>query len=274
MQPISIANRTDLPLSQHDRYGEDVDRQVVVRATEYPAGYQTEVHWHGRAQLVYASAGVVTVITPKGIWVVPPQRAVWIPAFAEHQLRLTTPVSMRSLYIQAESLPWLPTDCGVVNVSPLLRELIVSAVGLPRLYGLGGRDERIMTLVLDEIQHLSAVPLHLPQPQDLRIKQITTEIQDDPADSRTLEDWGRKVGASSRTLARLFLAETGMTFRHWQRQARLLSGLILLAQGQTVARSAVDVGYDNPSAFIAMFKRSLGVTPRGYFATQSGQRVR
>ena len=143
--------------------------------------------------------------------------------------------------------------------------MILRAAQAPPLYALAGPDANVMRLILDEIRQMSTVPLNLPEPEDPKLKQITGAIKNDPADHSTLEDWGRVVGASSRTLARLFWAETGMTFRQWQRQARLLEGLVRLAEGHPVSATALDVGYENPSAFIAMFRRSLGMSPRQYF---------
>ncbi len=125
-----------------------------------------------------------------------------------------------------------------------------------------------MDLILNEVRSLPVEPLHLPEPTDSRLRQITTALRENPADTRTLGAWGDVAGASPRTLARLFLAETGMTFRQWQQQARLLDGLVRLAEGEPVTSVALDVGYENPSAFIAMFRRTLGVTPGRYFSSE------
>ncbi len=268
MQPENTSNRTDLPSAQHDSYGEEIDRPVVVRASEYPSGYRSDNHWHGRAQLVYACAGAVKVTAKQGAWVVPQHRGVWIPAGTEHRIESAGAFSMRSLYVRNDSIVELPAECGVVAVSPLLRELILTAAEAPQLYDLSGRDGRVMELILNEIRSLPVVPLHLPEPTDSRLRQITAALRENPADTRTLEAWGRHAGASPRTLARLFPAETGMTFRHWQRQARLLDGLMRLAGGEPVTSVALEVGYENPSAFISMFRRTLGVTPGRYFSSE------
>ncbi len=209
------------------------------------------------------------VSTAKGNWVVVPQRAVWIPATERHELHTFGPLALRSLFIQPDAVVGLPTECCVVNVSPLLRELIAAACALPKQYVLGGREEHIMTLILDEIHAVSVAPLYLPEPRDPRLVQISTAMRAHPADNRTLDAWGRMVGASSRTLARLFLAETGLSFRQWQQQARLLESLVRLADGHAVTTVAMEVGYDSTSAFIAMFRRVLGTTPKQYFALQS-----
>jgi AraC-like DNA-binding protein len=250
-------------------YGKDVPRPIVARPNDYTTGWKTGWHWHVRAQLLYASQGVMTVSTAKGNWVVVPQRAVWIPATERHEFQAVGPLSVRSLFIQPDVVMGLPTECCVVNVSPLLRELIAAASALPKHYALGGRDEHIMTLILDEIRAVSVAPLHLPEPRDPRLVQISTAIKSNPADDRPLHAWGRMVGASSRTLARLFLAETGLSFRQWQQQARLLESLVRLAQGHSVTTVAMEVGYESTSAFIAMFRRVLGTTPKKYFALKS-----
>jgi AraC-like DNA-binding protein len=171
--------------------------------------------------------------------------------------------------MEPEAVSRLPQTCCVVNITPLLRELVGRAAELPQRYPLGGREERMMHLILDEIRALPIAPLHLPEPSDQRLRRITTALKHDPADHRTLEAWGRTVGASSRTLARLFPLETGMSYQQWQRQVRLLSGLIRLAEGRPVTEVAIEVGYDSPSAFIAMFKRALGTTPSQYFSNIS-----
>ncbi len=251
-------------------YGEDVPRPIVTRPNDYMTSRKTGLHWHVRAQLLYASRGVMMVSTAKGSWVVVPQRAVWIPATKRHDLQTFGRLSIRSLFIQPDAAAGLPTECCVVNVSPLLRELIAAACALPKQYALGGREEHMMTLILDEIRAVSVAPLHLPEPRDPRLVQISMAIRANPADDRTLEAWGRTVGASSRTLARLFVAETALSFRQWQQQARLLESLVRLADGQAVTTVAAEVGYESTSAFIAMFKRVLGTTPKQYFAFDRG----
>ena len=210
---------------------------------------------------------VTEVIADLGIWVAPPHRAVWIPTNIEHEVLTVSQLSMRSLYVQPDYAPGLPDDCAVVNVAPLSRELILRAAVLPVLYALRGKEERLMDLILDETQELPISPLHLPEPSDSRTQEITTAITDDPADGRTLEAWASIVGASSRTLGRLFSEETNKIFQSWQRQARLLAKIVKRVEGRPVTSVALDVGYEIPSAFIAMFKRALGMTPGQYFPT-------
>ena len=232
---------------------------------EYPAGFIVAPHRHKRAQLTFAAAGVVIVTSEAGMWVVPPQRAVWIPAGMQHSLKMVSPVSMRMLYIEAEAAPHLPATACVVDVSRLLRELILTAMSLPLLYDEGGRDGRIIALILDEIRALPALPLHLPLPRDPRLVRLCDRLAAEPAAERSLAAWSHEAGASPRNLERLFRRETGMSFGAWRRQARLLAALSRLADGEPVTTIALDLGYDSPSAFTAMFRRQLGVAPSRYF---------
>lgn len=244
---------------------QDVPRPVAAMAKEFPDGHIIAPHSHPRGQLVFAASGVMTVTTPGGAWVVPPQRAVWVPPDVEHKIRMSGDVAMRTLYIAGSAAAGLPRACCVVSVSSLLRELILAAVELPVLYDVAGRDGRIMALIVDEIRALPMLPLQLAMPSDTRARRVSAALLDDPADGRPLADWARDVGASARTLARHFRAETGMSFAMWRQQARLLSALNRLAAGAPVTDVALDLGYDSPSAFISMFRRALGTTPGRYF---------
>ncbi len=238
---------------------------VIARATDYPDRHLIAAHWHPRAQLLYARNGIMTVTTEAGIFVVPPQRAVWVPARLVHQVRASGRLEMRSLYIDEAAAPGLPGGCCVVTVSPLLRELIMAAVALAPCRPADGRAAHVMSLILDEIRAQRSAPLHLPEPQDGRLKRIAAALRAEPGDGRTLAAWGDLVGASARTLARRFQAETGLSFARWRQQARLLEALVRLAGGAAVTTVALDLGYDSPSAFIAMFRRALGTTPARYF---------
>jgi AraC-like DNA-binding protein len=172
---------------------------------------------------------------------------------------------MRTLYIKPEAASKLPQECCVVSVPPHLRELILHAVTLPRLYELNSLEERIMNLILDLVQILKVAPLDLSMPTDVRLKKISATLTVNPGDNRTLEEWGKRVGATDRTLARLFRFETGMSFRQWRQQMRILESLRRLGQKEQVSTIALDLGYNSPSAFIAMFKKALGKTPGQYF---------
>jgi AraC-like DNA-binding protein len=152
-----------------------------------------------------------------------------------------------------------------VSVSSLLRELIVHATTLPRLYAAQSPEERLFNVILDLIEHLDTTPLELPIPGDPRLVQIYKHLARNPADNRTLGDWGRTVGATARALCRQFRNQTGMSFRQWRQQIRILEALKRLGLGESVTSVAIGLGYDSPSAFISMFRKALGKTPGQYF---------
>jgi AraC-like DNA-binding protein len=261
-QPPAAAARRPDNAAAYQR----VSRPIAAMAKDFPDGYRIPNARHERGQLVYGVTGVMTVTTPHGTWVVPPQRAVWVPPRTDHATRISGRVGMRTLYLRRDVARVLPARCCVVNVSPLLRELILAATRMPVLYDRRGRDGRVMTLILDELKGAADLPLHLPRPRDRRAQRICEAILAAPADARGLDAWAVEVGASTRTLARLFQRETGMSFASWRQQARLLESLRRLAAGEPVTAVALDCGYRSPSAFAAMFRRALGVAPTAYFA--------
>lgn len=207
----------------------------------------------------------MTVTAGPGAWVVPPGRAVWVPAGMEHTIHAHGRLAMRTVYVAPDAVLGLPVDCFVVNVSPLLRELILAAMTMPVLYPLAGPEARLVAVLLDRIRAAHVAPLYLPLPDDSRLRRVADALVADPGDPRPLHAWAKTAGSSARTLARLFAAETGLSFRQWRQQARLLDALRRLAEGQPVTTVALDLGYESPSAFIAMFKKALGVTPGRYF---------
>ena len=240
-------------------------RPVVGYAADYPSGHVIRRHRHAAGQLIYAASGVMTVTTAAGRWVVPPERAVWVPPRVAHAIRMTGVVGMRTLYLDPPATTGLPAAPAVVQVRPLLRELIVAAVAFRQPYDPDGPEARIVAVLLDELEVARTAPLHVPVPRDPRLRAITDRLLVDPSDGRTLSAWARTAGASARTLARLFRRETGLGFGDWRREARLLHALERLAAGEAVTTVALELGYDGPSAFIAMFRARLGTTPGRYF---------
>jgi AraC-like DNA-binding protein len=241
---------------------------VVAYARDLAAGERIPRHSHRRAQLVHASTGVMTVTTASGAFVVPPHRAVWMPAGVGHRIDAHGQVAMRTVYVATSVAAPLPPEVCVLQVTALLRELILAAVAAPTDYAPASATDRLMAVLLDQITALPVAPLALPMPRERRLARIVEALMADPADRRTLDDWARVSGASARTLARLFRAETGMTFGHWRQQRRLLRALELLATGRPVTLVAVETGYDSASAFTAMFRRALGTAPGRYFADE------
>jgi AraC-like DNA-binding protein len=243
-----------------------IPRPIGVLSDEYPPGFHDPPHRHDRAQLLYAPVGEMLVITARASFVVPPQRAVWIPADLDHEIYVRGQTSLRSLYVTADVLRTELTRPRVIEVSRLLKELILEAASLPVEYDLNGREGRIMGLILDEITSTRDAPLEAPMPSDRRLVRVCTAILRDPSQTDMLEDWAKEAGMGRRTFTRLFREETGVSFAAWRQQVRLMEAVSRLSRGQPVTTVAFDVGYNSPSAFTAMFRRTFGMAPSQYLA--------
>jgi AraC-like DNA-binding protein len=224
----------------------------------------TTTHVHEWDQLTYAASGVMRVHTDTASWVVPPHRAVWLPAGVKHYEEMHAPVSVRTLYLVPGIAKTLPRDCRIVNISRLLRELIL------RVSHIGALDRRkrthahLICVLLDELVSVAEVPLQLPMPRDARAVRFAAILGLRPGERGSVASLSRRVGASRRTMERLFLTETKMTVGEWRRRLRLLHGVRLLGTGESVTNVALDAGYSSTSAFIAAFKKAFGITPSRY----------
>jgi AraC-like DNA-binding protein len=244
--------------------------EVVVRtyAFGHSGGYTIPPHHHDWSQLIYASAGVMTVRTVHGAWVVPPERGVWVPAGVIHSIQMSGSVSVRTLYFAPGfARRRLPKACTVVNVSPLVRELILHATKIGALDRGVAAHARLIGVMLDQIQTWSEAPLDLAMPRDPRALRAAEILRAEPGGTGSLDRIARAAGASKRTLERRFRAETGMGLGRWRQQLRLLHALRLLGEGEPVTTVALEAGYRSASAFISMFKKALGATPFRYRCT-------
>lgn len=238
---------------------------MAAMEVDYPAGTSTGSHKHPRGQLLYAIAGVMIVRSAAGSWVVPPNRAAWLIAGTEHEVRMCGEVKIRTVFVDPASAPHLPVTSCVIAVSALLRELIVEAVRIPIDYQPDSRDARLMRLLLDELRSSDTLPLHLPVPRDARLRAICEALLENPGIGWTATQWASHLGIAAKTVHRLFVKETGMTFAHWRQQARLLSALQRIASGERIIDVALDNGYASQSAFTAMFRRHFGMPPSAFY---------
>jgi len=243
----------------------DLPAVVLGRADEHEPGFFIVPHMHDSPQLIYATGGVMTVETDDGAWVVPPERAVWVPAFVTHSIRMTGGVRFRTLYIRPTEAPIAGSHCCVVQVSELLRACIARFFAFPPSWAEDGPEARLVAVMLDELEAAPTAPLHLPMPQDPRATRVAVALRENPSERRPIRDWAKLAGVSERTFERLWSSEVNMTFGRWQKQARLLRALEVLASGKSVMEAALDVGFETPSAFIAMFRSAFGTTPARYF---------
>ena len=239
------------------------DRPVIALQDEYPAGFVDPMHRHDHVQVLYASAGVMSVRTPDISFVIPPQRAVWLPPGMLHEVCCRGPVSLRTLYLaDGEGLPSRP--CRLFDVSSFLKALILEVVAFAPLYALDGREMRIIDLLLGEIARMPDAPYQVTMPADRRLLRVCNAILADPADNRDIDDWIKVAAMGRRTFTRAFKQQTGMGFSVWRQQVRLMEALSHLAAGVPITQVAFDVGYDSPSGFAAMFRRAFGVAPSLY----------
>ena len=230
-------------------------------AATYYDGFHIKPHMHHWGQLIYAGSGVMRVNAGGMLWIVPPARAVWVPAGAEHEIRGLGDFAMRTLYFPVAMVEALPRECCAINVPPLLRELVVELVERCPVDEADAASMRLANVTVDLIAEARVLPLQLPLPSDPRARRLAERLQAEPASSAELAELARAAGASARTIQRLFIAETGLPFSQWRQRLRLLHGATLLGAGKSVTEAGLEAGYAGTSAFIAAFRKHFGVTP-------------
>lgn len=247
---------------------EHTPRDAVVTANDYGDGQHFALHTHQRGQFAYAACGVITVFTRQGNWVVPPQRAIWVPAGVPHEMSMNGPVTMLNTYVRqpAATRLGLPEHCQVFGVSTLLRQLLLRARDVPALYAEGSREGYLMNLLLHEIADMPALSLNAPLPSEPRLARACQHLLAQPSLDTGIDDIARQVGMSRRTFTRLFRQHTGISFVAWRQQACLMAAVVRLGNGEAITRVATDLGYSSPSAFTSVFRRVLGAAPSQYFA--------
>jgi len=245
-----------------------VPRPVAAMAKQFRDGHVIDTHAHERDQFLYAVSGIMRVRTLAEAWIVPPDRAVYVPAGLPHSVAMRGPVDMRTLYIDPDARADLPRRALVLEVGDLMRALVLALIEEPVLYDEAGRGGDIARLVLSEIVTAEALHFVIPMPQartgDKRLERLCTGLLDDPADQRTLDIWAEDVGASARTLARLFQKSLGMSFNVWRQRVRFHNAIEGLTRGEPIADIAAANGYRSTSAFTAAFRKSVGVPPSAF----------
>jgi len=234
---------------------------ISTLAYEYPRGFDVNEHAHGSDQLVYATRGVMHVRAGQGIWLIPPHFGLWIPARTSHSIRMPEAVSMRTLYMRRGLVIRLPQTCTVINITPLLRELIVEAVRLKELRVRQKLHRSLGDVLVSQLESASAIPTSVTFPQDSRARVIADAVMTNPADRRSLAIHCESVGTSVRTIQRVFRREVGSDFEFWRRQVRLMKAVELLVSGRSVKEVGFALGYRQPTAFVEMFRGILGTTP-------------
>lgn len=235
----------------------------------WPSGGTSSGHSHSRGHLVYAASGVLSVHTERGTSIVPANRVAWTPAGFTHYHRAHSDTDMRIVFLPASLARLAPGHPAVFLVSDLAREILLTLTG-PRGYDRAARDDdraalaRLRRVLVDELREAHEQPLQLPEPHDDRLRALARLLYEQPGDNTALAELGQAVGASARTLSRLFRSELGMTFYQWRTQLRVYHALVLLADGHDTTRVAYACGWANPSSFIAAFASIIGTTPGRY----------
>jgi AraC-like DNA-binding protein/quercetin dioxygenase-like cupin family protein len=237
------------------------EHPVRVRSRPVPLGERIALHMHAWAQVAYASRGVVRLTVESSTWMVPPSRAIWVPPHIPHEVVIVEEAYLRTLYIDESAVPKGLETCRVIEVSPLLREVIaaIDTGDIPP-----ARERLLGALALDELTRSVPLPLSVPMPREKRLRALCDALIADPGNADPLEYWAASVGASTRTIARLFRQELDMSFSQWRQQAVLARAIPLLNQGRPLSRIAQELGYQSQSAFSAMFRRAFGESPRAF----------
>lgn len=250
---------------------EHVKRPVIAIGNDFPSGHAHPMHSHRRSQLLHAITGTMVVSTAQGSWIVPPQQGLWVPGGIEHGFYMVGKVVTRSAYIEPKLVRDMPAECRVLEVSGLLRQLLIEAVDIPVEYDAGSRGEAIMTLLLLELRATRSHVLAVPFPTHAGLAQRCRSFLEDPSAHETIDEWAAGLAMSRRAFTRLFRSETGLSFAEWQRQAAVLQAVHRIADGEPITSVALDVGYASPAAFTSMFKRVIGLPPSRYLAHLSGK---
>lgn len=246
----------------------DPARALLASAVDIPQPHQILVHSHSRSQLLFAAKGVMRVTVGARTWSITPQHGIWAPSGVKHDVSSPGPVAYRSVYVDPRSADGLPAHPGPVEITPLLRELVLEAALFGDEYGRGTPEARLVAVLLDRLRQLRSAELPVPIPADPRLKRLCDTVLIDPGGDIAVSECEELCGASYRTIARLFLRETGLTFTAWRERVRLSFAIDLLRRGASVTMVALDLGYNSPSAFSAMFRRVMQVSPSEYLATR------
>lgn len=239
---------------------------VALAATSVTEDWENARHQHRKAQLIYSVRGILNCEIEDGIWIVPPQCAIWIPGDLPHAARGAGKTECYCLFVEPDAIPDLPKTCCTISVSPLLRELLLRAACFPELYAVGGREDRLILALLDELVAAPAEDLHLPMPRDARLHRLAKMMLADPTDKTSKADWAIRIGMSERSMSRLLLREIGMSFGRWRRQLHVILALQRLTRGESVQTVALELGYENASGFVTMFRKAVGKPPARYLS--------
>lgn len=252
---------------------DSVSRSVVaLSARSVTKDWESSRHQHHKAQLIYSVRGILNCEIEDGVWIVPPQCAIWIPGDLPHSARGAGETECYCLFVEPAAAPDLPKRCCTISVSPLLREILLKVASFPPLYALGGREDRLIAALLDELVEAPVEDLHLPMPRDARLRRLAEMMLADPTDKTSKAAWATRIGMSERSMSRLLMHEIGMSFGRWRRQLHVILALQRLTTGDSVQTVALELGYENASGFVTMFRKAVGQPPARYLSERLAER--
>lgn len=265
-----VSLRHNISLMRQTRVLKEFDPKrgfsVATLAYEYPSCFQVPEHAHGSDQLIYAISGILEVSSDQSVWLIPPQFALWIPARTRHRIQMPGPVSMRTLYLRVELTARLQPQCAVLHVTALFRELILETVRVGQLRMRDRYECALRDLLITQIQRATPVPTSVTLPREEKAFAVAQAILRNPAELKTMATLCAKAGVGVRTVERTFRREIGTSFESWRRQVRLMKAVELLVSGCSIKEVAYRVGYCQSSAFVEMFRRTLGTTPKAWIS--------
>lgn len=239
-------------------------RPVYGSAEALPNQALSYRHQHDWAQLSYATQGFLHIDTDRARFIALPQRAIWIPPGLPHSVKSATDTVIRSLYLDTRAIALNWPECRVLVIQPLLHELIRTFSTLPIEYDDTGSQGRLVQVLIDQLTEAPQVDTMLPWPEDKRLLKVCRHQQKYPDTDKTLQIYSQELGISDKTLSRLFLQQTGLSFRQWRQRSRLLAALPMLERGERITDVALACGYESLSSFIATFREQMGITPRAF----------
>lgn len=248
---------------------DDNPRMVTIQtASRVGEHWEQTAHQHRKAQLLYSVRGILKVEVHAGVWIVPPQSAIWVPGGAVHSARGSGATECHCLFIEPDASPLLPASCCTLSVSALLREMILRTASFGESYPAHGVEERLVAALLDELAVAPVQDLHLPLPNEPRLRRLAEMLMADPGTKTSIGDWAIRIGMSERSMSRLLLREIGMSFGRWRRQLHIILALQRMTKGENVQTVALELGYENASSFVTMFRKSVGKPPAQYLSSR------
>lgn len=232
-------------------------------------GLESEEHHHREAQLIYIVRGEVSCEASGAWWIVPPNSALWVPSNVIHRIRARAPLEGYNVFLEPRVTRRMPKECCAVSVTPLFREVVLSLATHPVLYDPKGPGGHLVAVLLHELTMVSIDKHRLPMPTDQRLRQLVTMMTTNPGDGADMKAWAKRIGVAPRTLSRLLVRETGLSFGRWRQQLHIIVAIQSMARGASVQSVANDLGYESASSFVTMFRKALGKSPARYMADRA-----